>query len=45
MSDDGVHGINGHELDVELKQACQQAFEADGHTRKEFIELIGKSYL
>ena len=45
MSDDGVHGINGKGLDLELKQACQRAFEADGHTREEFRRLIGKSYL
>ena len=45
MSDNGVHGKEGHELDIELKQACQRAFEADGHTREEFRALIGKSYL
>jgi len=41
----GVHGINGHELDTKLKQDCQRQFEADGHTRHEFMALIGKNYL
>lgn len=41
----GVHGKNGHELDMELKQACQMAYEETGHTRQEFIQLIGKNYL
>ena len=41
----GVHGINGHELDMKLKQDCQRQFEADGHTREEFVALIGKNYL
>ena len=45
MSDNGVHGKEGHELDIELKQACQRAVEADGHTREDFRALIGKSYL
>jgi hypothetical protein len=42
---DGVHGLRGHELDLELKQDCQRQFEADGHTRQEFMALIGKNYL
>lgn len=42
---DGVHGLRGHELDLELKQDCQRQFEADGHTREEFMSLIGKNYL
>ena len=45
MSDEGVHGKYGHGLDIQLKQECQRAFEADGHTRDEFRQLIGKSYL
>lgn len=40
----GVHGKNGHELDIELKQLGQKAFEKT-KTREEFIEIFGKSYL
>ena len=32
-------------LDAELKRECQRAFEEQGHTRREFMELIGWSYL
>lgn len=32
-------------LDGELKRACQQAYEAEGHTRDAFMRLIGRSYL
>lgn len=44
QSDYGVHGKYGHELDFELKRACQARYE-ESHTREEFIKLIGKSYL
>lgn len=40
-----VHGLDGRALDLELKRDCQAAYEAAGHTREEFIALIGKSYL
>lgn len=40
----GVHGKNGHKLDLKLKQECQKEYEKT-HTRQEFITLIGKSYL
>lgn len=40
----GVHGKNGHDLDLFLKQQAQKAFEKD-HTREEFMEIIGKNYL
>lgn len=40
----GVHNKNGHELDMKLKQECQAKFE-ETHTRQEFRDLIGKSYL
>lgn len=40
----GVHGKNGHELDVELKIACQKKFE-ETHSRDEFMKLIGRNYL
>lgn len=40
----GVHGMYGHELDLKLKQDCQQEFEKD-KSRKEFVALIGRNYL
>lgn len=40
----GVHGKNGHKLDVELKQLGQKAFEWN-HTREEFIKIFGRNYL
>jgi len=43
-SDEGIHNGNIG-LDMELKQECQRAFEAEGHTRDEFIRLIGRNYL
>ena len=39
-----VHGDPDHRLDKELKQMCQREFEKN-HTREEFRNLIGKSYL
>ena len=44
MSDEGIHNGN-MELDIKLKQDCQRAYEAEGHTRAEFIKLIGNNYL
>ena len=41
----GVHGRDGHDLDIQLKEECQRAFEAEGHSREEFRRLIGRSYL
>lgn len=41
----GVHGKNGHELDLALKRSGQRIFEADYGTRKEFIKLFGRNYL
>lgn len=40
----GVHGKDGHVLDLKLKQDCQRKFE-ETHTREEFRSIIGKSYL
>lgn len=40
----GVHGKEGHDLDLKLKRDCQKEYEKN-HTRNEFIKLIGKSYL
>lgn len=44
QSDDGVHGKNGHELDLMLKRHCQLEYEKT-HSRDSFIRLIGRSYL
>jgi hypothetical protein len=44
QSSEGVHGKNGHKLDLMLKQDCQRKFE-ETHSREEFIKLIGKNYL
>lgn len=40
----GVHGKEGHKLDLELKQLGQKAFEWE-HTREEFIKTFGRNYL
>lgn len=44
MSEYGVHGKYGHELDMMLKSECQKAFE-QSHSREEFINLIGRNYI
>lgn len=44
QSDEGVHGKNGRELDLMLKQDCQRKYE-ETHSREEFMSLIGKNYL
>ena len=44
QSNEGVHGKNGHELDLMLKRHCQMAYEKT-HSREEFIKLIGRNYL
>lgn len=33
------------ETDLELKKACQRAYEEQGHSREEFINLVGRNYL
>lgn len=43
QSGTGVHGGN-RGLDIRLKQEAQKTYERT-HTRKEFMELIGKNYL
>ena len=40
----GIHNMYGHPLDLALKRICQQKYE-ETHTRDEFIELIGRSFL
>lgn len=42
MSDKGVHF--NKEFDSLLKQECQAKFE-ETHSREEFMDLIGRSYL
>ena len=44
LSDHGVHGKHGHELDMMLKRHCQMKFE-ETHSREEFVKLIGRNYL
>lgn len=41
----GVHGKYGHALDLRLKQDCEKRYINQGHTKEEFIRLIGKSYI
>lgn len=36
---------HNHEFDMFLKRECQKRYEELGHSREEFRELIGKSYL
>jgi len=40
----GVHGKEGHNIDLWLKRACQRAYEQE-YSREEFMELIGRNYL
>lgn len=40
----GVHGKYGHELDMELKTKCQEAFERK-FSHEKWMEVFGKSYL
>lgn len=40
----GVHGKNGHELDLKLKKIAQRTFE-ENHTREEFMKIFGRNYL
>ena len=44
QSENGVHGKNGHELDLKLKQDCQRAYEQN-HSREDWMKLMGKNYL
>lgn len=43
-SEQGVHGRDGHELDLRLKQECQAAYEKE-HSRQEWMALMRKNYL
>ena len=40
----GVHGKNGRQLDLKLKERVQRTYEQT-HTREEFMRIIGKNYL
>lgn len=40
----GVHGRDGHKIDLRLKQDCQRKFE-ETHSRAEFMAIIGRNYL
>lgn len=44
QSEQGVHGKNGHDLDLMLKRHCQAKYE-ETHAREEFMRLIGRNYL
>lgn len=44
QSNEGVHGKNGHALDLKLKQDCQRKYE-ETHSREEWMLLLGKNYL
>lgn len=40
----GVHGRDGHELDLKLKREAQAIFEKEYGKRKEFVNIFGRSY-
>lgn len=44
LADYGVHGKNGHELDMRLKRECQKKFE-ELYGHKKFMEVFKKNYL
>ena len=39
--DKGVHGRDGHTLDIKLKQRLQKRYEEQGRTEEEVRELMG----
>lgn len=41
----GVHGKNGHQRDVTLKNVAQRAWEAVYGSREEFRAIFGKSFI
>ena len=43
QSNQGVHF--NRQFDLHLKRCCQKVYESQGHTREEFIKLIGRNYL
>ena len=44
FANDSVHLDPNRKLDLRLKRECQAKFE-ETHSREEFVDLIGKSYL
>ena len=42
---DGVHGKNGHKLNLSYKKMAQKLFEVHYGTRDDFIRLFGRNYL
>ena len=40
----GVHGKDGHNLNLALKRECQKKYE-ETHSRDEFMAFVGKNYL
>jgi hypothetical protein len=40
-----IHNNPNKGLDLFLKKKCQKTYERMGHSREEFIQLIGRSYL
>lgn len=41
----GVHGKNGHGLDITLKRLAQSKWEAKYGDREQFRDIFGKSYI
>ena len=41
MSEDGSHGRDGHNLDVELKLWSQQMLQELGYTQEEIRKIVG----
>lgn len=41
----GVHGRDGHYLDLYLKRLAQETYESLGHSRTDFVSKVGKNYL
>ena len=44
QSNEGVHGKDGHALDLWLKQECQRKYE-ETHSREEWMAIMHKNYL
>lgn len=44
-SEYGVHGAYGDNLREELHKNCEKKYLELGHTREEFIKLIGQDFL
>ena len=42
---EGVHGRDGHELDMELKTMAQERWEQKYGSREDFVHRYGKSFI